>query len=426
MFHWGRKRTKTKNMSEFPRTLLLTAWPPDGHYAGAEAMRRLLRVLPSERVLWCSLKATKGPLSPEMPSHKAIVAPTLHWRLRNGIAGYVWDFDLMPRRLARKIITECRTFKPEVIWVLPELQAIPVGYQLARRCGLPLHATVYDAPESAGDICVPRGYFMRYMNHARRFCRQLASADAVSVELLSHIRKLHASKKDMPGIAIPPSVPAGWMYPPRMGKPWTDDGRRVIGFCGSFRVTDSQWAAWLAVLGSLPWQIELLAFASPDTIPKASLPSNVSWRLLPYVDDECEIAECFVKEGVHACYLGLRRSPQWLLFNSTSLSSKLATYLSAAVPVIVDAPEDSVAWRLVRQYKAGVWLDDGVNEESGSDHSREVLLKLFSDEFIWRSMAAGSARLCSEEFDLGTNSAKLASVLARVVSDHEQCELRGE
>jgi hypothetical protein len=216
------------------------------------------------------------------------------------------------------------------------------------------------------------------------------------------------------------------MYPPRMGKPWTDDGRRVIGFCGSFRVTDSQWAAWLAVLGSLPWQIELLAFASPDTIPKASLPSNVSWRLLPYVDDECEIAECFVKEGVHACYLGLRRSPQWLLFNSTSLSSKLATYLSAAVPVIVDAPEDSVAWRLVRQYKAGVWLDDGVNEESGSDHSREVLLKLFSDEFIWRSMAAGSARLCSEEFDLGTNSAKLASVLARVVSDHEQCELRGE
>lgn len=402
-------------MDEFPRTLLLTSWPPDGHYAGAEAMRRLLRVLPHERVLWCSLKAASCELPNDLPRHLAIVAPALHWRLRDSALGYVWDFDVMARGLAKAIGVKCRDFKPEVIWVLPELLAIPVGYHLARGLRLPLHATVYDTPESAGDICVPRMYFRRYMQHAVRLCRELASADAVSDELLSHIRELHGSKRALPGISMPPSLPAAWMHKPRVGRPWTEDGRRLIGFCGSFRVVDSQWNHWLSLLGSLPWQIELLAFASPDTIPKADLPMNVRWRLQPYVNDEREITECFVREGVHACYLGLRQTSQWGLFNRTSLSSKLATYISAAVPVIVDAPEDSVAWRFVRQYHAGMRVEDGgaaFGVSSLTDRNRVQLKKMFSDEVEWRQMAQGSVRLCAEKFDLDTNTVKLMSLLA--------------
>ncbi len=382
-------------------------------------MRRMLRALPQERLLWCSLKAVDGKLPSDLPRHMAVVASALHWRLRNSVLGYVWDFELMSRGLAREIADKCQAFQPEVIWVLPELLAIPVGYHLARTLRLPLHATVYDAPESAGVICVPQLYFQRYMRHAVRLCRELASADAVSDELLHHVRLLHGPQEELPGLSIPPSLPAFWMHKPRSVHPWKADGRRVIGFCGSFRVMDSQWRHWLSLLGGLPWQIELLAFASPDTVPSADLPVNVNWRLLPYVDDEREIIECFAREGVHACYLGLRRSPQWGLFNRTSLSSKLATYLAAAIPVIVDAPEDSVAWRLVRQYNAGLWIDAGEGGLAGGGQkggNHDALCRLLSDEVVWRASAMGAARLCAEYFTLGVNAEKLTLLLARVAA----------
>jgi len=389
-------------MNVFPRTLLLTSWNPDGRYAGAEAMRRLLRALPRERILWCSLKAAAVPLADGMPEHRSCVAPAVHWRLRNSVVGYVWDFDIMARRLARQVAEACAAFRPELIWVLPELRAIPVGFLVAERLRLPLHATVYDAPESAGDICVPGGYYRRYMRHAQRFFRRLDSADAVSDGLLDHVRALAGG--DLPGMVAPPCIPRSWMRESGASYAAGDRTRR-IGFCGSFRVVEDQWKTWLRLLSRLPWDMELVAFASPDTVPAVELPRNVRWRFHAYVDDERSIVEAFVSERVHACYLGLRRADCWGLFNRTSLSSKLVTYSAAGLPVIVDAPRDSVAWEMVSRYGAGVRLDSDDTAAIGG------LKNLLGDPGKWRACAEGSARMCGAEFDLEDCAGRLTELM---------------
>jgi hypothetical protein len=174
-------------------------------------------------------------------------------------------------------------------------------------------------------------------------------------------------------------------------------------------VTPRQWSEFLAILSGIPFRFEIAAFAYADLFPDVALPANVTLRAEPYVETEADVIRTFRELGVHACYLGLYREPERLLFGRTSLSAKLTTYLAAALPVIVDASADSAAWRLVERYGAGVRCGEDVAA------ARNALTGLLGDPAVWLAAARGAAALCRAEFDLGRNMEALRAQLRRTV-----------
>ena len=391
---------------DFPRTLLLTAWRQDARYAGAEAVRRILSRLPNKSISWCSLGRMQSEERVDLPRCAAFVPVRLHWRLQNSFMEYIWIHDVQSYRLAKRIATWVADCPPQIIWVLPELAAVPVAMHLRRLLDVPLHATLYDAPESARQICVPALYYPQYIYRMKRFLGSVSSVDAVSEELLLHVRKEYGMPENRTGISIPPSIPSNWSHnPPESSLNVVPKGTLRIGFCGAFRISALQWEEFLNCLGSIRHEFEIIAFAAKDSVPSANLPSNVKFLPQEYVRSERVMIDTLVRMGVCACYLGLWREPTRSLFCSTSLSSKLTSYAAAGVPIIVDAPENSAAWRLVKSYGAGILLP------KDPDMRRSQMMKFFADSHDWHDMAKGAATMCREMFNLDANVERLAEVM---------------
>jgi len=387
---------------DIPRTLLVTWWPADIRYAGGAAIRRIVERLPAERLAWASLRAGSTDWRPPC-RHRAFMPRPVHWRLqRTALAAYVEE--LQARRLARAIAAWARDFDPQLVWVLPELGASAVGRHVASLLGRPVHVTVHDAHETARRR-VACGYYPWYAWQVKQALRSARSADAISEELLAHLQRHRPGWRPEQAMVLPPSMPRELVQEVREPVAGGVAACRRIGFCGSMRNSPREWAEFLALLGRLPFAVEILAWAYEELFPRVTPPPNVQVRREPYAVSEAELLRTWRTRGVHAAYLGLWKDPARRLFARTSLSAKLATYAAAAVPVIVDGPGDAAAWRLVARYDAGILC---AGRTAGAE-----LERLFTDAALWERLAQGARRLALEAMNLERNVERFADLLRR-------------
>lgn len=394
----------------FPQVLLVTSWAPDARYAGAEALRRVLSCLPSDKIKWASLTSLSGEEARGVCEVGTFPLPRLNWRLRGTLVESLLLYELAPIVRARQIQQWSFRFNPQVIWVLPELAAINTGFHLARRMNLPVHGTIYDALETARDLAVPKSYYPRYWWSVKRFFREIKSFDAVSENLCRHIAGVYLCNRNAvvpaaAGIVLPSSVPETWCMETisSPGARWESRVRRIV-FCGAMRITQSRWQLFLAQLRTLPFEIEFHFYAWGDSVPLASAPDNVKFVRNDYLNNEEMLIKALQSGNYDAAYLPLWRDMDQRLFERTSLSSKLTSYVASGLPVIIDGEMDSVAAELICRYEAGIVLSGRQCEVE-----REQLLRLFTDPGDWCRMAQGSLMMCRERFLLSRNIPALRS-----------------
>jgi hypothetical protein len=389
----------------FPRTLLLTWRAPDGRYATNEVLRKIAGRFPAGTLQWASMTAPR-PEAAALCPHRAFAPRHLHWRLEWTALNYFYVHNVQAPAIARRVAAWAAPFRPEVIWVLAELGATNVAHCLRRLLGVPIHATVHDAYECARFIDPPR-YHPIYLHCTRRMFRRAKSVDAVSDELLAHIRDRYG-ERDLDGIAFPPSIARDQMAgaAPAVDPNGTPAVRR-IGICGSTRTSAWQWESFVRLLARLPYAFEIVTFVYEDLFPKVDLPANVRRVAHPYAPTERDLIRSFREGGIWAAYVGLWKDDVARPFARFSMSSKITTYAAAGVPVIIDGPEEAASWRLVDRYGAGI-LCGGDEEES-----LRRLSSLFGEEESRRRMAEGSARLCREALDLDANIERFRDTLSR-------------
>ncbi|MDA0990520.1 MAG: hypothetical protein O3A51_07195 [Verrucomicrobia bacterium] len=395
--------------STIPRTLLVTLNPPGGRYSAA-VIYKVVDRLPPAQIQCASLQArtTDEPL-PYL--HAAFPPKQLHWRLRDTAANFYVAHHAQAGRLAAAIADWVAPFKPELLWVLPELGAASLAVELKSRLRIPMHLTIHDAHETARYI-VPKWYYRTYAADVTRALHQADSVDAISAGMSDHLLQTIPTLAAANTIILPPSTAVDNMRqpPPALARP--TDAIRRIGLCGSMRISEAQWRRFLDTLGVLSFQFEVITFANADLFHRVAPPRNVTIVERPFAETEEELIKRFHDYGVHACHLGLWQEDERALFGRTSLSAKLTTYAATGLPVIVDAREDSGAWRLVSTFGAGVRCG------GDRDHDASQLQALFSDSEQWSAMALGSQRLARETFDINRNVERLSACL---VQTRERC-----
>ena len=407
-------------INSFPSTLLLTHWKQDGRYAGAEAIRRMLSCFPADRIRWASLRRMDDERSLCPLVCKSFEPRRVHWRLTDTLWDSLCVNEFQAARLARQIANWVQDFQPELIWTLPELGAVNVVNRLRRLLDVPVHATVFDAPETAAHVCLSKSYVPLYMRHIRKLYGSLDSLDAVSRPLVEHLRSTGLIYDQCATMVCPASVSAAWaIRPDKCPFHARKEPVRRLGICGAFRVSTDQWRQFTDLLEALPYEFEIIAFTAPETLPEMPGTSRVSFKQQPYVENEREIVERFSEEKVDACYLGLWNEPEKHLFVRTSLSSKLTTYAAAGLPVILDGPTSSAAGELIVKHGAGVICE--TSAEADREHSLEMLQVLLADEETWLAYSKGAQELFGEVFEVETNSRLLAEQLRSIARGTKHC-----
>lgn len=233
---------------EFPRTLLLTWQSPDGRYAGAEVLRKILGELPADRLRWAYLDATARAAPAGLPEHRGFELRHAHWRLRNTSLRYVWEQHAQAAPLARRIADWAEPLRPQLVWLLAEMGAVTIGRRLGRLLGIPVHATIHDAFEF-GRFSLPRLYYPLYRRSVRRMLAAAGSFDAVSGSLAEHVRTEHGLGAACEGLVFPPSVSEAALAEGAVPEAAPEAGQvRRIGLCGSMRISAGSgpvfWACW--------------------------------------------------------------------------------------------------------------------------------------------------------------------------------------
>lgn len=361
-------------------------------------MRRLMKWLPTDRLRWFGFH----PSMTDAYGYRSVPPRPVHWRLSGTVIEQLWWNEYEAFRIATAIEREVRQFAPERLWVFPEMLATRVGLLLARRMDLPLHVTFHDAPETAGHGGMPWAYRARAAAFIRQLGQRCASADAVSPELVAHLRAHHwlssACRTDV-------VVPAMDLPPPVVRKrQWSKGMTRRIALCGSFRGTCGQWQRLLGALGALPHEVEILCWTPTEGLPSGQPARNTRLLPQPYAEGDAALIDSFRAADVDVGYLSLDNSRRGACFARTSLSSKLVAYAAAGLPVLVDAPQDAVITRMITDYHAGVCLEGAAGVPG--------IHALLSDPILWQACAEGSATLYREHFMMEANVHRLIQLIA--------------
>jgi len=341
-------------------------------------------------------------------THRSFPPHQLHWRLRETAVGQLYSQHWQARKLACRIAAWAEAFKPDVLWVLPEDGAAGVGYELSRLLNIPLHLTLHDMHETAKPE-LPALRYPFYIRALDRICMRADSLDAICEPMRTHLCGRYSNLHDSNTIVFHPSTSRDMMTSPTAVQPpdFSTNVRR-LGFCGSIRVSAWQWERFLAILSTLPWEIEIVAYASMEAFHDLPTPPNVTISPQPFAETEADLIDAFRMGSIHFCYMGLWREPDRALFPRTSFSAKLTTYAAAGLPVIVDGPIDMATWLLIKQYDGGLLLSD--EDARAADQLNECL----SDADQWREMAKGSRRMCHEHLCLEANTRRFAETLTSI------------
>lgn len=379
-----------------PRTLLLTPAPPDQIYSGG-VLRKIVNALPEKKIAWAYLSKGTGNGAKGLVQEKCFPHPQMHWRLNRSLFYGLLHQEVYARVLAKRIAAWAGEFKPEVLWVHAEGGTVHVANYLQKQLKIPMHLTFFDAPE----VCMghfaqfSRWYMPLYLNRVARLVRRAMGVDAVSQELVNHVKEISGATDSTSSMVFSSSISGEIVTSLQVSRSFDEKTSvRRIGFCGSMRIGEPQWRDFLGLLGQLPFKFEILLFADKGYLFNVPLPGNVTIAVQGYVDTEENLVRRMVDLQVHAGYLGLWKEAEMSLFCRTSLSSKLTTYAAAGLPVVVDGPEDSVAWQMVKKYGAGVL---------GVVAGMPGLKELFSDSVAWAGMSAGSRTMWDQEFNLEKN-----------------------
>jgi len=132
--------------NDLPRLLVATEFPPNASGGGPAIVRQMLKEWPVENLFWWScLPERNTRFRQKVAAHRTAAIPRKLYpnqrlsRQKSWLMEHVWT-PLATGHFRKALLT----FKPDVIWIIPHLWAIPPLARALRRSNMGFHTTVQD------------------------------------------------------------------------------------------------------------------------------------------------------------------------------------------------------------------------------------------------------------------------------------------
>jgi glycosyltransferase involved in cell wall biosynthesis len=236
-----------------------------------------------------------------------------------------------------------------LLWIpLANPTLINVAARLAKRVGVPLVTTVWDAP----DYFLPH-YWGIDGAALERTMGRFAEAVRISVRTAVASPEMKAAYEQSYGTPCTPMIhglpESQWVRPTGMRRP---DEPFVIGYAGSLYAR-REWEALMSALGTIGWRIDgrdvIVRMLAASLEVRATGPARVEFLGWHSTTDAVAIlSDCDV------CYV-----PYW--FDEAcrpgvelSFPNKVSLYLAAGRPILFHGPRQSTPARFLARWPVGV------------------------------------------------------------------------
>jgi glycosyltransferase involved in cell wall biosynthesis len=378
-------------MTEFPRLLVATEFPPNGAGGGAAVVRQMLKDWPAEKLFWWSCFPDPNQLfGQKVAAHRVAAIPQKLYPSRRwcGLKSWLLETFWVPRA-TRHLQRTLETLKPDVVWVIPHALAIPPMMRVLPGAGIGFHVSIHDYMDD-------RGFGMRFgAVRSRRIAAmagQLYAAattrDAIGREMVDDLR----ARTGRDGLITRAGLEQeDFDYLLREPEPQNDSIR--IAYAGTIVAAD-EFALVATALGQIRRQL-----LRPVTL---ELFGNHSYRLQSWFDaswmkEHGSLPALELSRALKKCSWGL--SPMRLAdddprYNRFSLPTKFVSYLAAGLPVIVLGHPESTVVKMAQQYQTGLCVTEGNPEKLGAQ-----LLAALSETNPRSKYRAEIQRCALAEFD---------------------------
>jgi hypothetical protein len=380
-----------------PRTLLLTATPPNPGGVGGIILADLCAFLPPDRlaVAYVAEGAAGSQPTPEVDEGIALRSFPVAFRRRPesrfgrvgrafAALGQGWSNRRQLSRQVRACVDWGRERRVEQVWaVLDSPLTVAMAKPVAAALGVPLRVTVWD------DVHHNNNYFALDRLTAARSVREFAStlrAARARAVIGESMREEYQCVYGVDSVVVRHGVaPVGESSRSTAG----EGAPLLIGFAGSVTAR-SAFDLLLATLDRLDWRLDgrpvvlrLLGHRFDLRSPVARRMECLGWRS---VDDTIRLlGECDFN------YLPQPFEPDWAPFARLSFPSKLTTYLAAGRPLLLHSPLDASLppFNARHHFASACTSLDGPELE-------QSLRRLLDPDFAARCIEGGQAALAQE------------------------------
>lgn len=383
--------------------LLVTDYAPDTQGGGAVILRSLLDGPDRESVVWASP-------SPMLDPSRAHSSETVF--LRKGSAGrggrrsLGFDSTIHAGPLAREVAALARQRSARAVWLLMHGAVVGIAARLTRWLNLPVHLTVHDDPAFANALR-SRKYFALVPWIERDFggaLRRAASIDVISEGMRERYQLRYG---------VDSTIIHRGLTGPIHESPHYD--RAVHGLTIGMMGSTYEY-------GQMPVLARAVARAAHELGVRGRvlvLGRSHGERLRDEMGSQIEVevaGHVSEAEGIErlrdcfALYLNYPFGRRDAVLRQTSFPTKLSTYIQAARPVLIHAPDDSSVTPLY-DYPGYAARWASMNVDDGATQLKR----------LWSEPASDASAHCAAEeirhrfYDRDTNRRALREVLNALV-----------
>jgi hypothetical protein len=383
---------QTSGVTKVPRLLVATEFPPNASGGGPAVVRQMLRHWSSDKLFWWScLPEADQRFGQKVAEHRVAAIPRRLYPNRRWGPVKAWLLENCWARWAaghfRKTIAE---FKPDVIWVIPHLWAIPPLSAVLAASDVSYHITVQDyvdAHDSAGRFGKQR--VARMVRQAEDLYRGATTRDATSHPMIADLRaQTGCGAAQMLHAALEESD-FNWLSQ----RPRASNRETRIAYAGTI-IVEREFKLFIQALKrvknrlSTPLTLEIFSAHKYHDRP---------WFDPLWIRDRGNLSEEEMLAALRECAWGF--APMALKdadprYNRFSFPTKFISYLAAGLPVITLGHPESSLVKMAKAYEVGVCL----TSDEAEDLSAKLLVAL--SDVSPREKYLGEIQRCGKiEFD---------------------------
>jgi hypothetical protein len=338
-------------MTDFPRLLVATEFPPNNPGGGAAVVRQMLKDWPAAKLFWWSCDRDPNNLfGRKVAEHRVAAIPPKFYPNRRWSAQKSWLLETVwVPWAAGQLKRTMADLQPEVVWAIPHSWSIPPLARVLPPSGIAFHVSVHDYMDIQSTIArFGAARANRMATTAEQLFAAATTRDAICRAMADD---LHARTGRDSSINHAGLEQEDFDYLSGDAAPPGDSIR--IAYAGTI-IAAKTFAAFVKTLGQVRKQLPL-----PSTLEFFGDHSYRAqeWFEPDWMKEHGNLDAAGLSRALKECTWGF--APMELTddnprYNRFSLPTKFVSYLAAGLPIITLGHPESTTVKMASQYDVGL------------------------------------------------------------------------